>query len=1139
MATFREFIKSIQADGNDGQAFEHFCKWFLLNDPYWKTQIDKAWLWDEWPDRWGPDCGIDLIIKHKNGETWAVQAKCYDEKYSVTKDDMNAFLTESSRAVIQHRLLLASTNGMSSNGRRACAGQEKPVTLYTLKDFEAAQVEYPSHISDLASAKTKAKPTPDPHQTRAIDEVVSKFIGHDRGQLIMACGTGKTFTTLWIKEALSAKTTLVLVPSLNLLSQTLNEWAFATKDSFDVLCVCSDKTVGKRDKEDMALGEAPFSVTSDLTDISDFLSGGGHKVIFCTYQSSDLIADVQSDKSIQAFDLVIADEAHRCSGKSDAAFSKVLDGEAIRATKRLFTTATPRLYSSSVKKAAADRGVEVYGMDDEEVFGPVLHTLTFGQAITEDLLNDYQVVIVGVDQPMIKEWIENQELVAINPDNQTDARTLAAKIGLLKAIKDYDLSRVISFHSRVKSARDFASEVTELVDLIEPLNRPQGSLWASHVSGTMRTTDRIIEIGKLKSLENADIGLLANARCLSEGVDVPSLDGIAFIDPRGSQVDIIQAVGRAIRKVRGAAIQTKGTIVLPVFIEDGDNAEAQIEASNFKPVWDVLKALRSHDEVLAEHLDQYRTNMAKRSGTTTQALDDRIIFDLPTTVDPNFSSALRTVLVEAATASWEFWFGLLEDYAEEFGDANVHKDFQTEEGYKLGNWVDANRQMKKKGIISAARVYALNQLGFIWDPTAKYWEDGIHSLKLFIDERGHALVPKSFKAKDGFRLGQWVGGRRTENNTEKLTEERISQLNELGFIWDPFQDVWDQGVSKLQKFHIREGHSLVPHGHIEDGFRLGRWVGKKRNQRNNNLLSAPRIKQLNNFDFIWNVREHQWNLGVAHLQKFIAQKGHAKVPHNFRTKDGFALGYWCLSKRQDKKSGDLSAIRIRQLTKLEFVWDVLDENLTLGITNLQKFKKEYGHLDVPQSFKTEDGFPLGSWLNFKRAEKKRGHLSPEITAMLNKEGFVWDSLTEQWDQGLVHLRKFVEQKGHARVAQSYKTTDGFKLGTWVSSQRTVKRNGTLSTERIAKLDLLGFSWDPLEERWHQAIVKLKSFIREHNHASVPQSFKTEDGFGLGNWVTKKRGQKKTGSLTSSQIAELDALGFVWDVSKTPSASKND
>ncbi|MDC0913788.1 DEAD/DEAH box helicase family protein, partial [Paracoccaceae bacterium] len=687
----KEFIKSIQNDGNDGKAFERFCKWFLINDPYCKTQVDKAWLWNEWPERWGPDCGIDLIFKHKNGDTWAVQAKCYDEKYSVSKTDMDSFLTESSRALIKHRLLMASTNNLGRNAQRACAAQEKPVTLYMLKDFEAAQVEYPVHISDLEKAKSKIIPTPDPHQIRARDEIVSKFEGHDRGQLIMACGTGKTFTTLWIKEALAAQTTLVLVPSLNLLSQTLNEWAFAAKDSFDVLCVCSDKTVGKRDKEDMALGEAPFSVTSDLSVISDFISNDGHKVIFCTYQSSDLIAEVQSDNSINPFDLVIADEAHRCSGKSDAAFSKVLDDEAIRATKRLFTTATPRLYSSSVKQAAADRGIEVYGMDDEAVFGPVLHTLTFGQAITEDLLNDYQVVIVGVDQPMIKEWIENQELLGVNPNNVTDARTLAAKIGLLKAIKDYDLTRVISFHSRVNAARDFAAEVSELVDLIEPSNRPKGTLWSSFVSGAIRTTDRIIEIGKLKSLESADIGVLANARCLSEGVDVPSLDGIAFIDPKGSQVDIIQAVGRAIRKVRGASTQTRGTIVLPVFIEEGDDAEARIEASNFKPVWDVLKALRSHDEVLAENLDQYRTNMAKKSGTARQTLDDRIIFDLPITVDPNFSSALSTVLVEATTASWEFWFGLLQMFHEREGHCLVIRGHK-EDGFKLGVWVGNQRR---------------------------------------------------------------------------------------------------------------------------------------------------------------------------------------------------------------------------------------------------------------------------------------------------------------------------------------------------------------------------------------------------------------------------------------------------------------
>jgi predicted helicase len=220
MVTFSQFLHSLDPE-RKGQQFEHFVKWFLKNDPEWSTQVDRVWLWDDYPDRWGKDCGIDLVFRHKNKEIWAVQAKCYAHEYSITKSDVDKFLSESNRSGIDKRLLITSTDQVGRNAKQVCHAQEKAVTLFLYSDFEKAAIDYPERIQELTSAKRKPPPSPRPHQHEAIDQVVRGFEGADRGQLIMACGTGKTYTTLWIKERLSSKSTLVLLPSLSLLSQTL------------------------------------------------------------------------------------------------------------------------------------------------------------------------------------------------------------------------------------------------------------------------------------------------------------------------------------------------------------------------------------------------------------------------------------------------------------------------------------------------------------------------------------------------------------------------------------------------------------------------------------------------------------------------------------------------------------------------------------------------------------------------------------------------------------------------------------------------------------------------------------------------------------------------------------------------------
>jgi superfamily II DNA or RNA helicase len=1111
MAQFDEFITSLRQEFGEqdaGLKFEVFCKWFLENDPEWSRTVDKVWLWDEYPNKWQrQDLGTDLVFRDNEGLIWAVQAKFYSEHRTTNKGDMNSFLADTGRKEVDRRLWLQTTNKMEAKADKTLKGQDKPVTVFMLNDFRDAQIDYPNSFADLYQAKVKAKPKPDPHQLEAIANVKRELQSLERGQMIMACGTGKTFTTLWIKEALEAQTTLVLLPSLSLLSQTMREWAWAGNTDFDILNVCSDKSVGKK-TEDMAPEDAPFAVTSEVPEIAAFLKKSGPKVIFCTYQSSELIAEAQLDETLPAFDLAVADEAHRCAGKADAGFATILDGSKIRASKRLFTTATPRYFGQAIKDEANARDLAVVGMDNEEVFGPVVHRLTFGQAISDGLLNDYQVVIVGVDVPRVKEWIEDYEIVASDPNHPTDARTLAAKIGLIKAFKDYDLKRVISFHSRVQGAKEFSEELVDLVGLVEPVHRPEGTFLAGYVSGKMKASDRKDKIDRLKRLEGYGRGILTNARCLAEGVDVPSLDGVAFIDPRGSQVEIIQAVGRAIRKVRGAEVQKKGTIVLPVFIEDGDDPEASIDASNFKPVWDVLKALRAHDEILADTLDQYRTNMAKNVSQNRESISDKIIFDLPVTFGAEFSSALRTVLVEASTASWEFWFGLLEAFSEREGHCKV-RTIHKENGFKLGVWVSTQRI--KKEALSAERRQRLDVIGFVWDHHAETWEDGFSMLQKFKAREGHFRAPKGHK-EEGFALGTWVQNQR--NTKEALSAERRQRLDDLGFIWDPNTEAWEEGFRKLQQFKDREGHCRVPQGPKEEGYVLGTWVSTQR--RAKEALPAGRRQRLDDLGFVWDSFTEAWEEGFRKLQQFKDREGHCKAPNSHK-EDSFKLGTWVQNQRNTKEA--LSAERSQRLDDIGFVWDPLSEFWDEGFSKLQQFKEREGHCRVPQGYK-EEGYVLGSWVGTQRRVKEA--LPAERRQRLDDLGFIWDPNTEAWEEGFRKLQQFKDREGHCRVPRNRKE-DGYALGSWFGTQRRVKE--ALSAERRQRLDDLGFIWDPNNEAWEEGFRKLQQFKDREGHCRVPQGYK-EEGYVLGTWVSTQRYIKE--KMSAERRQRLDELGFIWE-----------
>jgi superfamily II DNA or RNA helicase len=651
-----EFIEQTirqSATGTEfGTDFEWLCRFFLLNAPQYKGVFKSVWLWKDWPDGWGADKGIDLVAETIDGQLWAIPAKAVHHERSIPKSELDSFLSESNRPQFDYRLIVATTDDIGRNAKETLAGQEKQVGLILRGELLTAEVNWPSRIGEKAAPLPRKKPRP--HQAAAIKEVVRGFCQHERGQLIMACGTGKTLTALWIAQKLRSRRTLILVPSLSLISQTLIAWGANCARPFDYLVVCSDETVIQRgdDAAITSTNELGVPVTTDVGTIRRFLKRRHAKpaVVFATYQSSDRIAAAQKG-SAPHFDLVLADEAHRCTGPADGLFTTVLDATKIKARRRLFMTATPRYFTGRVKKRAEELEYELASMDDESRSGPEFHRLPFNAAIRAELLTDYQVVVIGVTQAETRQWAEEGRLLRTKDGMVTDARTLASQIGLAKAMRQYDLRKTITFHSSVTKASRFtdAAQADSLgaIERMSPAAKPSGELWTGHISGQTPAGRRSTLLTVFGNLPQGSRGVLSNCACLGEGVDVPVLDGVGFIDPKRSMIDIIQAVGRVIRKADDKKI---GTVVIPVFVDESEDADHALSNSAFEPVWQVLKALRAHDQELANELDELRLKLGERSpGRGKIRLPDKIKVDVPTLVLADFEQSFYVRTVEETT----------------------------------------------------------------------------------------------------------------------------------------------------------------------------------------------------------------------------------------------------------------------------------------------------------------------------------------------------------------------------------------------------------------------------------------------------------------------------------------------------------
>ena len=1036
-----------------GEEFERLCKWFLENDPIYATQLEKVWLWDEWPDRWGPDAGIDLVARTRQGELWAIQAKHYAPESTVSKADIDSFLSESSRPGFAFRLLIATTDRLSANAKRTLAGQKVPAQALLRSQLVERELVWPDRVGQ--KPKRRKPHTPRPHQKDAIKDVTKGFMEADRGQLIMACGTGKTLTSLFIAETLAAKRVLVLVPSLSLLSQTLSEWTANAKKPIEFLPVCSDATVAEKDAAVESTSELGFPVTTNPSEIAAFVRRRGDtmRVVFATYQSSERIEAAQKLSRVPKFDLVIADEAHRCTGNTTSDFATVLDAGKVRADRRLFMTATPRILSARAKRSAVDADVEFASMDDEDTFGPVFHRLTFATAIEQKLLADYQVVILGVDNEEVLKAVQERQLVTTNGKDIISADRLGSAVGLAKAIRKYGLTRLITFHGRVKAASNFADAFPAILDWMPARQRPKGTTETNFVSGEMSAGERKRALHHLKTSE-ADQVILANARVLTEGIDVPDLDGVAFMDPRNSEVDIVQAVGRAIRKPRGKNKDKIGTIVLPIVIEQTEDAEEELDRSDYKAIWAVLRALRAHDERLAVEIDQLRRGLVSRRRVGRIDLPQSLVFDLPKGVSGAFSTSFATRLVEATSSAWEEGFAQLELFLAEYGHASPAYSYCADNGFALGSWT--TNQRRRRASLPKHRVMRLEALpGWSWDPRHDLFDYSFERLVQYKSQTGSAAPARSFCFEDGFRLGDWVHNIR--GRRESLSPERVQRLEQLpGWLWETPDDAWARGFSQLEEFIRQHGHANPPQRYRSpDGYALGYWVNV--NRRNRDTLDDARRTKLEDLDeWIWNTRDHRWSLCVTALEAFVNRHGHSLIPVEHVTNDGLKLGAWAANQRANRAR--LSDDRRNDLENVDgWQWNINDARWHEGFARLRQYAKLRGNSRPVRGHVEDDGYALGSWVNSQRARREK--LAPERRRLLESlPGWTWNAHEASWEEGLEALVNYCHEHGHASPDQDAKTSSGFRVGQWVSRQRQAR--ATLDVERRIRLEeLQGWVWE--------------------------------------------------------------------------------
>ncbi|WP_281016506.1 type ISP restriction/modification enzyme [Minwuia sp. IMCC3077] len=622
-----QFRLRAKSEFEKGHYFERVAKLFLEKDDIQRQYYDEVWHFSEWAKAQGwhdtSDIGIDLVAKRSDGEGYAaIQCKFYGSQHQISKPDIDSFISAASNDAFTRLIIIDTTSKeFGKNALNVLNKHSKAWHRIGIAELDNSRIDWAAYIRDQSVVLRDKKSLRD-HQRQALSAVEAGFADADRGKLVMACGTGKTFTGLRIAETLAGpgKTVLYMVPSLSLMSQSVREWKNDAEEPFTAFSACSDVNIGRRkgsaDVIEFEVHDLAFPATTNALMLGEQVKHRDQSqmtVVFSTYHSIGVIEKAQQSYGLPEFDLIICDEAHRTTGvtladEDDSNFVRIHDNGAVKGKKRLYMTATPRVFGDKAKAKASEYDAELASMDDESKFGKTLFHRGFGWAVENELLTDYKVIVLAVDEAVVSTGVQTRlkEGAELKLDDATKI------IGCYKALSKSGLKEDLTFDPRPmrralafcqsialsKAVRDeFATVADEYLDTQGVPDGQRLNCEIEHVDGTYNSAARDELLTWLKADGGEDTcRILTNAKCLSEGVDVPALDAIMFLHPRKSQIDVIQSVGRVMRRAEGKKL---GYVILPVAIPPGAKPEeAMRDNERYRVVWQILNALRAHDERL-------------------------------------------------------------------------------------------------------------------------------------------------------------------------------------------------------------------------------------------------------------------------------------------------------------------------------------------------------------------------------------------------------------------------------------------------------------------------------------------------------------------------------------------------------------